>query len=62
MGIDCSINVIGTLGLIMKSESNVYFGLTTGYVPLDGNREFVVKTEDGELEVILEVMGRYVRA
>lgn len=61
MGIDCSINAVGTLGPIMKSESNVYFGLTAGHVLLDGDRELVVKTEDGELEAILKVAGRYVR-
>lgn len=62
MGIDCSINAVGTLGPIMKSDSNVYFGLTAGHVLLDGDRELVVKIEDGELEAILKVAGRYVRA
>ncbi len=61
MGIDCSINAVGTLGPIMKSECNVYFGLTEGHVLLDGDRELVGKTEDGELEAILKVTGRYVR-
>lgn len=62
MGVDCSINAVGTLGPIMKSESNVYFGLTAGHVLLDGDSELVVKTEDGELEAILKVTERYVRA
>lgn len=47
MGINCSIDAVGTLGPIMKSESNVYFGLTAGHVLPDGDRELVMKTEDG---------------
>ncbi len=62
VGIDCSIDAVGTLGPIMKSKSNVYFGLTAGHVLLDGDRELVVKTEDEELKAILKVAERYLRS
>lgn len=38
MGIDFSIDPVGTLGPIMKSENDVYVCLTAGHVLPDGDR------------------------
>ncbi|MCJ1344555.1 hypothetical protein MMC31_002758, partial [Peltigera leucophlebia] len=50
VGIDCSIDAVGALGPVMKSDNNVYVGLTTGHVLPDGDRALIVKSDNGELE------------
>ncbi|MCJ1349971.1 hypothetical protein MMC31_008214 [Peltigera leucophlebia] len=45
----------------MKSDKDVYVGLTAGHVLPDGDRTLIVKSQDDELEAYLKVAERSLR-